>query len=216
LVHVNHSLAVRRTARRVLTRRLRRPVPYWAVAAVLALVSALVVGRLVADASSARDRWGRVVQAVVVVDDVAAGTALSAGDVEVRSLPAGAVPAGALQTLPDGAVATVDMVAGEALVPSRLAPTGTSAVAARLPDGTRGVAVPVDGTPPLALGDRVDVVATMGDGSSGRPTVTAARDAVVVDVGEEAVTVAVAVGDVNEVAFALTAGVVTLALSGAR
>jgi Flp pilus assembly protein CpaB len=215
-VQADLSLSHRRTARRFLVRRLRRPVPFWLVTTLMALVSALVVGRLVGDASAAKARFGALVPAVVVTGDVDAGTTLDGADVELRSLPAALVPDGAVRSLPDGAVALVDLVAGEPLVAARLAPAGTSAVAARLPVGTRGIAVPAEGVPPLERGDRVDVVATLGDGSAGQPTVTAARGALVVDVGAEAVTVAVDAGDVNQVAFALTAGVVTLALSGPR
>lgn len=77
-------------------------------------------------------------------------------------------------------------------------------MAALVPAGGRAVAVPVaDALPPLRRGDRVDVLA---------PSVVAA-DAVVLDVGETVVTVAVVAADAPRVADALARGPVTLALA---
>jgi Flp pilus assembly protein CpaB len=94
-----------------------------------------------------------------------------------------------------------------------------SAVAALLPPGTRGVAVAHgDEALPLAPGDVVDVLATVGavppDDATSAPTVTVTSAAVVVAVGEAAVTVAVPLDDTTRVAYAATIGVVTLALVG--
>jgi Flp pilus assembly protein CpaB len=194
-------------------RRLHQPVPYWLVVAVIAVVPALAVGRLATTADAERRRWGPGLPTVVVRVDVAAGEPIGADDVEIRSLPAAARPDDAMGTLPTGAVAAADLVAGEAVVGSRLAPAGTSPIAARLPSGTRGIAVPADDGLAVRVGDRVDVLATL-DATSGQPTTTLARGATVVDVGEKAVTVAVPVEQAERVAFALAAGVVTLALTG--
>ena len=76
-------------------------------------------------------------------------------------------------------------------------------------------------TPPLRLGDRVDVLATFDvldptDGSGGaEPTGAVADGALVVDVSDDAVTVAVPATDAARVAFAVARGTVTLALVGA-
>jgi hypothetical protein len=64
--------------------------------------------------------------------------------------------------------------------------------------------------PPVEPGDRVDVLVTVGDA----PTVTVASRAVVVDVTEDAVTVAVPTDRAPRVAFGAVAGAVTLALRG--
>ncbi|MGE0795758.1 MAG: hypothetical protein AB7O29_10520 [Acidimicrobiia bacterium] len=196
-------------------RRLHRPLPHWVAVAGAALLPALVVGRLTAEAGAERDRWGPGRATLDVVHDVAAGDTVRAGDVERRSLPDVARPAQAVDRLPNGAVAAADLVAGEVLVSSRLAPAGSSALAARLPPGTRGIAVPNEAGPPLEDGDRVDVLVTL-DPATARPTTTVTRSALVLDVGDDAVTVAVALDDAERVAFAAAAGLVTLALSGPR
>jgi Flp pilus assembly protein CpaB len=108
---------------------------------------------------------------------------------------------------------------GEVVLRARLAPAGTSPLAAALPPGTRGVAVPVDAAAlPVAPGDVVDVLATFDpDLAEGHdPTVAVAREAVVVDVEEEAVVVAVTPSQAPRVAFAVAAGAVALAVLGAE
>jgi Flp pilus assembly protein CpaB len=196
-------------------RRLRRPLPYWTIVVATAAVPALVVGRLTFDATGARARWGPGTPTVVILSDVRAGESIGMADVEIRLLPDAARPRDALREVPDRAVATADLAAGEALVASRLAPAGTSAVAARLPAGTRGLAVPNDAGLPLEVGDPVDVLATL-DPSSGQPTVVVARGARIVYVGDRVVAVAVRIDEAERVAFAVAAGVVTLSLSGPR
>lgn len=194
-------------------RRLRGPVPHWAVVTAVALVPALVVGRLATGVEAERRRWGPGLPTVVAVDDIPSGAILTSAEVEVRRLPAGARPRDALAALPPGSVASAELAAGEAVVSSRLAPAGTSPVAARLPGGTRGIAVATDGGLHLRVGDHVDVLTTL-DTDGSQPTVTVARGALVVDLADKAVTVAVDADEQERVAFALAAGVVTLSLTG--
>jgi Flp pilus assembly protein CpaB len=196
--------------------RIRRPLPYWLLAVALGVATAVLVGSLVSDAAAARSRWGSLRPTVVATHDVAGGEHLTAGDVAVRRLPAALVPPGALRSLPPGAVAAVDVHRGEAVLESRLVGPGSSAVAARLPPGTRGIAVPTGSGLPLEVGDRVDVLATFdGAVTEGHaPTFAVAKRAVVVHVGEDAVTIAVSEASAAKVAYALAAGAVTLVLSG--
>ena len=194
--------------------RPRRRVPYWLVAGAVALVTAAVVGRLAGDAAAERARWGDARITVVTTAAVPAGERLT-GHVATRRLPTALVPHDALVAVPDGAVAAVDLAPGEVVLPTRLAGAGRSTVAARLPAGTRGVAVPTGNGLPVALGDHVDVLATFDPkDSAGEPTVTVAHDALVVAVGKDAVTVAVATAAAPRVAYALATGTVTLVLSG--
>jgi Flp pilus assembly protein CpaB len=133
----------------------------------------------------------------------------------VRRLPAGLVPPGAEEAQPDGAVVTDTVHEGEVVLAARLAPAGTSPLAAALPPGTRGVSVPVDARAlPVEHGDVVDVLATFDPDLAGGsdPTVAVARGAVVIDVAEEAVVVAVTPGQAPRVAFASAAGAVALAV----
>jgi hypothetical protein len=134
------------------------------------------------------------------------------------------------------------VVAGEPLVAGRLAPDGLTGAAALVPEGYRAVSVPTAsaGFPPVALGDRVDVLAvlppdlvrspateaspTRGDDApaggrpppdgDGAPAFPLVERALVVDVADEAVAVAVPQSAAPRVAFALAQGSVVLALVG--
>ena len=84
-------------------------------------------------------------------------------------------------------------------------------VAALLPAGTRGVTVPFgETTPPVAPGDRVDLMAA-GLGLDGTAL---ALDALIVAVDERSVVVAVRAAELPAVAGALVNGTVVVALSG--
>jgi Flp pilus assembly protein CpaB len=123
-------------------------------------------------------------------------------------------------------VPLVPLESGEVLLASKLAPEGLRGVAALVPPGDRALAVPVDpGGLALRLGDRVDVLATFDVAGAddtapalptpAAPTFPVARAALVVGVGDGAVTVAVGPDEVPRVAFALARGTVALALVGA-
>jgi SAF domain len=211
---------------RAQVRRLRhRPALRWLLVVGLALLTGLFTSGVVDAARSARAQWGAVQAVVVMTESVAAGDPILAADVEVRSLPAAVVPEGAVTSPPVGREAITDLFPGEVLLSGRVAPDGRHGAAALLPPGTRALAVPSGpGTPPLRVGDTVDVLATFdpflfdptGSGeapllSGGGPVVSGA---LVVDVSEGAITVAVAAADAPQMAFALAQGAVTLALAG--
>lgn len=222
--------------------RLRRsPLPFWVLSVALALLTGLTVSRLVGQASARADRLGGLVDVAVAARPVDAGAVLRPADVAVRSLPADALPRGPVAEAPVGTVALVPLVPGEVLLRSKLAPDGLRGVAALVPPGQRALAVPVDpGGLTLRLGDRVDVLATFdvapdppaadpaaadaadpaaadadpaAVGDPGAPTFPVAEAALVVDVGDESVTVAVGPDEAPRVAFALARGTVTLALT---
>ncbi len=197
----------------------RHPAPHWALAAGLAVACALVVGRAVLTAQEARARYGETEAVAVAARDLPAGHRLTAGDLRRAELPAWAVPPERADaaTAP-GAVLSAPVYAGEVLLAPRLAPAPLGAVAALLPPGTRGVAVPA-GPAELRLrrGDVVDVLATVDPELSGaEPTFAVATHALVVDVAEDAVTVAVDEDAAPRVAFAVVHGIVTLVLRGAE
>lgn len=196
----------------------RRPRLWWLVAAVAAAgAGALVVGA-VDRAEAARRAWGEAVPVVVVQRARAAGETLASGDVAVEDRPAAVVPDGALRELEPGAVLRADVVAGEVLVAERLAGAGTSGPVARMPPGTRAVAVPAEPgmVPPVQPGDHVDVLAVTAldaSGTGARGQVLVSR-ALIVAVDERTVTVAVPERDAPRVASALAVGAVVLALAG--
>ena len=205
----------RRSPARPLARLRRRPSAYWLAVVALALLTTLVVTRAVGRAEADAARLGGLRRAAVALVTLPAGATVGPGDTEVRSLPAALVPPGAVATPPEGSVVASTVHEGEVVLTARLAPSGTSALAAALPPETRAVAVPVDPAAlPVEPGDEVDVLATfdpdLADGAE--PTVAVARGAVVVDVGDEAVVVAVTPAQAPRVAFAAAAGAVALAV----
>ena len=202
--------------------RLRRsPLPFWLLALALSLITGLSVGRLVDEASRRAARLGGLVDVPVTVRSIDAGRILRAGDVAVRRLPAAVVPRGRLARSPAGRMTAVPLAAGEVLLAAKLTPDGLAGVAALVPSGHRALAVPVEpGGLALRQGHRVDVLATFEvaagespEGEAGPPTFPVAAGALVVDVAEQAVTVAVTPAEAARVAFALARGTVTLALT---
>lgn len=209
--------------------RLRRhPLPFWCLALALALVTALTVTRLLAQAADRAARLGGLRDAPVATRAVDAGQVLSSRDVAVRRLPAALLPSAPLASSPAGHVVIVPLAPGEVVLEAKLAPWGVRGVAALVPPGMRALAVPVDhGGLALRRGDRVDVLATFdttgddggGAGAGGEaggvdPTFAVSSGALVVDVADGAVTVAVAPDDAPRAAFAIARGTVTLALAG--
>jgi pilus assembly protein CpaB len=205
----------------LLRRAFASPLAWWASASIVALVAAAQVGRLDDEASARRAAWGAASVVVVAVHELAPGEVIAASDVLVDRWPDAVLPDGAVGEPPVGRTVTATILAGEAVVARRLAPEGLGGVAALVPDGMRAVAVPSAGglgveAPPLAVGDRVDVLATVDVlDADVAPTGAVATDAVVVAVGETSTTVAVPATDVEAVAYAVARGTVTLALVGA-
>jgi Flp pilus assembly protein CpaB len=207
-------LAVR--ARRLLA----RPVARRLAVAALAVATGVTVTSIVTAAEAARRSWGSARPVAVATRDLAPGDVVGTGAVEVRRLPAAAVADRALSEAPVGATVRQPVAAGEPLIGERLAPHGLTGAAALVPDGSRALAVPLGtvGTPPLTAGDLVDLLAVVppeagGDGG-GDPAFPLVEGAQVVDVGDEVASVAVPTEDAPRVAYALSQGVVVLALTG--
>ena len=195
----------------------RRPHLRWALAAVLAGSAGFLVHGLAAAADDARARWGEPATVAIATRDLPAGDAIAPGDVELRRVPEAVVPDGAATEAPVGEVVSQPVFAGEVVLSDRLAPEGLSGVAALLPPGSRAVAIPADPAvvPPLDPGDAVDVhVAAALDGGFAVPVLVTSR-APVVEVTDQAVTIAVPASQVPDVASAATSGLVSLALVGA-
>lgn len=196
----------------------RFPVGYWLVAIGLTAFTGLTVARVVGAAEASAARYGSLVRVPVAVRPVEPGAVVRADDVSVRSVPRSLVPAGVARA-PAGQAALVALVPGEVLVDARLAPKGLRGVAALLPPGARALAIPVGpGTPPLERGDHVDVLASFeptDDPDAGPPTFPVAESAPVLATDtDKTVTVAVSPEEAPRVAFAITHGAVTLALTG--
>lgn len=178
------------------------------------VVGALALGWLtttVIDGATAEvRRLGPMRVVPVSARAVDAGVVLGEDEITWRRLPNGALPSGAVAGRPEGATTLVPLAKGEVLLVAKLAPAGVRGPAALVPPGSSAVAVPAaEGSrPPLRRGDRVDVLAAGEDGGT-----TVAVGALVVDVAEEVVTVAVTAEEAPAVAFAVARGIVVLALA---
>lgn len=200
-----------------LRRLARSPLAYWAAVVALAAFTAFTVAGQLDRAGDQAARYGHLRPVVVATRVVEVGSVVRPTDVVVRAMPAAFLPEGAVATTSSvvGRTVVVPLFRGSAVVAAHLAPDGLEGVAALLPAGARAVAVPT-GPASVALrrGDRVDVLATFDPPPAGEePTFPVAESAPVVDVGPEAVTVAVRPDEARRVAYAVAAGVVTLALT---
>jgi len=197
----------------------RDPRLWWLAVGTCALTLGLLVSSIVSAADRSRAAWGQSQRVLVATRDLAAGDRIGPDDVTLEDRPTATLPASGLRRLPLGAVARSTILAGEVVVDARLTTGGLSAVAARLPAGTRAIAIPIElgSAPPLETGDLVDVlVALPPELSGGRPPGFAvATDALVVALDDSAVTVAVPRATAPRIAVALGQGAVTLALVGA-
>lgn len=196
----------------------RSPLAFWVAVAVLALATASVVVRLVGRADALADRYGPLRPIVVAARAVERGVELTEADVAVRQLPAALLPEGAFGSAAEarGRTVVAPLVAGQPVLRGHLAPDGLSGVTALLPPGTRGVAVPAgDATALVRRGDLVDVLATFDPSvtGGGEPTLAVAVGALVVDVGTDTATVAVTPEEALRIAFAVSHGTVTLAVT---
>jgi Flp pilus assembly protein CpaB len=200
-----------------LRRFTRSPIAFWIGVAVLAIITWSVVAGIVGQAQAEADRFGSVRSAVVAVRAVAVGEVVRPDDVASRKVPAAFLPEGWLGAPGDAVGRTVvaPLFPGQAVVKGQVAPFGLGGVAALLPPGTRAVGVPTGAaTAPLRKGDVVDVLATFDTSAAGsqEPTFPVATNAIVVDVGTDAATIAVSPEEAKRVAFAVTQGTVTLAV----
>lgn len=198
-----------------LRRIARTPVVFWSATAALALLTATATARLVGRAAAEAARYGGLRPVLVATRAVPVGATLTAADTAVRRVPAAFVPPGALRALPAGRRVVVPLHPGEAVLAAHLSPAGAGGLAALLPPGTRAVAVPTgEATPPVRVGDAVDVIAVFATDAGTEPAFAVARAARVVAVGGDRVTVAVSPEEAARIAFALVAGQVVLAAVG--
>ncbi len=181
---------------------------YWIVVAIAAAITGLVVAAIAAMAGGGPS-LGQLTPVIVVTQPIEAGDQLSEQNTEARRYPALTLPTGAVAILVGDEVASAALHPGDVVTAARLG---------GLPIGNRTeVAVPAHtAMPPLAPGDRVDVLVTLplpGDGGAqSQATLTVATAAVVTDTAEHAVTIAVTGEELLPVASAVIQGSVTLAL----
>ena len=196
----------------------RSPLVFWLSVAVLALVTGSVVAELVGRAEAMAGRYGPLRPVLVAARGVERGAELIEADVTVRRLPESFLPEGAFGSVAEvlGRTPVAPLVTGQLVLRGHLAPDGLSGVAALLPPGTRGVAVPAADAPGLVRrGDLVDVVATFDPTVTGEgdPTLAVATGALVVEVATDTATVAVTPEEARRIVFAVAHGTVSLAVT---
>lgn len=208
------------------TRRLvrRAPVAYWIAVVVAAAVTATIVSSTVRASERTTATLGPMTRVPVAAAPLAPGDDVARADVRWVMMPRRLLPRATIAAEPVGHAVVVAVAEGEVLLEAKLAPWGRRGAAALMPPGTRAIAVPHGpASPSLARGDVVDLLATVvtegelhddGEGhGEPEPTFVVAAGAIVVAVDDDAVTVAVPTEDATRVAFAITAGTITLALS---
>lgn len=196
----------------------RSPLTYWVAVGGLALLTTLAVSGLLGRARSEAARYGSAKPVLVARHDIAVGAPVNTSDVEVRSLPAALVPSDAMGGVDQarGHVVVVPVFAGQAVIRRHLAPFGLTGAAALLPAGKQGISVAAGpAAAKLSKGDTVDVLATFDPATAPgkEPTFSVAVASLVIDVGSDAVTIAVDPEEAKRVAFAIAHGAVTVVLS---
>ncbi len=174
----------------------------------IALTAVILVGAR-AQAGAARTTWGDTVEVLVAAEAVGSGEPLI-GRTELVSRPAAFVPGDVVRhVLDDAEHAARSLEPGEVITARDLAGSGH---AVRLADGQRAVSLPLGpGIPSLNVGDRVElyvVFDSFGDRVDDPERIDAA---VVVELGERDVTLAVDKADVAMLARASTSGEVIVA-----
>ena len=157
---------------------------------------------------------------VVATVELGSGSIVAPDDIELRAVPTPAEPAAVLLDIDRvvGRQVTATIYEGEAVLEGRLAPDGLVGIAAATPAGWSSFAVPSSSAlPPAEIGQRVDLyalepqtdLATAGGGAT-----RVASRALVVAVDDQRLSVAVDPTDAAEVAAALAATTVVVAISG--
>ncbi|WP_419849816.1 SAF domain-containing protein [Candidatus Poriferisocius sp.] len=181
---------------------------YWLVVAAAAGITGLAVAA-VAGMAGGGPSLGELTPVVVAIQTIEAGQPLDEANTETRRYPVGVLPPDAMSALTGDEVASAALHVGDVVTAARLG---------GIPIGDRTeVAVPAHtAMPPLAAGDRVDVLVTLPisdeSGAQTQATLTVANAAVVTDKAEHAVTIAVTDQELLPVASAVIQGSVTLAL----
>ncbi len=195
-------------SRTPVSRLIHHPIRGRVVGIVLALVAGGLTLGVVSRAESVTSSYGTTRAVSVARQKLDVGVEITDGDIEIREIPVAVIPQGTADSSV-GRTVTETIHPDEPILEARLAPTGVNGPAALIPSGHRGISIPLDvPAPTLATGDRVDLL-------GGRASAELTRDAVVIDVSEDAVTVAVRDTEVLAVTQALTEGVVVLVLAGA-
>jgi Flp pilus assembly protein CpaB len=214
-------------------RRSPRAVLLWVGAALVAVVTAIIVATDLAALHKRARGLGPARPIAVAVRDLAVGTTISDEDVRVRSVHRSQLPSGAMSPAEArGRVVAVPVVQGAFVVDGNVAPRRRTGLNGAIPTGMRALRIVVRDALRPPVGSAVDVLATFDSGSSesggGPPTVVAARGVLVLGTDDAPASLEVATSprggaglgvtllvnedDAPRLAFAAATGVVTIAL----
>ena len=200
-----------------LFRWLRRPLVYWTVVGLLLVITVVGVARQSDRQRQLSETYGELREVPVAVALIRPGEPLGAEAVRWEKRPAAGVPPGAVTDLAEGALAAAAIYPGEVVHTERVAGSG-SGLSSRLAPGVAAVSIPTTyGVPPVRPGDRVTLVAVFDTfAAEATPEARAvARHATVMEVDEDAVTVAVRISEVESTVTALVWGAITIVATGA-
>jgi pilus assembly protein CpaB len=145
----------------------RSTVVFLVAAAVCAFAAFSLMRGYAARLDALRPALGPTVPVLVAARDVARGATLTTPDLEVLELPEAVAPPGALRetTHAVGRTTLTALAPGEAVTSTRLVGGDGGTLASLVPPGLRAVPIEVATVPDgLVVGDRIDVVATYGEG----------------------------------------------------
>ena len=209
LRHRAESPAWQRTS---LYRMLRRPLVYWSAVALLVILTFMAVARQSDRQRRLETGYGELIEVPVAAALIRAGEPLHAESVRWEQRPSGGVPPGAVTELAEGAVAAAAIYPGEVVHTERVAGHGAG-LSSRLAPGVAAVSLPAGyGLPPVQPGDRVSLIAVVDDfvTDSVPESRMVARHATVLEVAEEAITVAVRESELQETVSALVWGTIAI------
>ena len=189
----------------------RHPLVHWTLIGALSLLTGGFVLERTDAADRARERWGSTQAVMVAARALPEGHRIVPGDLRQRSWPVALAPPGAVASVAEGTIVASSIAAGEPVIRERIGRAGAGPVAAVLALNRRAVAIPIgEAPPPVAVGDRADLVAAVPSGA--RVVATGAQ---VVEVHDHSVVIAVGEDELPAVASGLVDGTVVIAVSGA-
>lgn len=185
----------------------------WLIAGALAFVTTVTVLLQLSAIQNVKSELGETVLVLVATSDIEAGALVDDSSAGTESRPLSHVPEDALLQLPINARTQHPVSRGEILTTRRLTGFASGLVAAQIPAGMLGVAIPLD---PVQLGvepgDRIAIFRS----TPGQAAVLVVDDSTVVTVGTDSLVAAVWPGDIGILLDGLVIGDVLTVLLPAQ
>lgn len=200
-----------RRVRPALRRWSRSARAYWIGVTIISVGAGALTWTWLHRAETLAQRWGTSRVVVVASTDIAAGSPVDDTVLALRTLPLAALPDGALDTVPAGAVSIVGLRAGTTITPEVLDDGGGSPIAQKLGSGRRAVSMRAEDVAlPVSAGDHVAVYSAATD----TPATVVTASATVLSADDRAVTLSVPLSDTAAAIDAAASRTVQLALVG--